>query len=280
MNHFRIIPFEDGFVIHGDATDVHTTIAISKCLAERGQSLVPLIVTDPPFGKILDDDWDDFEGTDSEFATWMIGWTKVYRTFLEPNGAFYVWGGIGKVGYRPFLKYLGRVEYETELQIGDLITWKKKRAFGLANRYLFVREELLYLCNGNPKTPRCFQVPLLDQKRGYAGYNPKYPAKSEFLRRGNVWTDITEILRGKRHSAQKPVRLYEIPIEVHTKPEEWVIDPFAGSGTLAVAARKLRRRFIVVEKKEANVKLIEERLAETPIPPPPQRTLFDLAETS
>ena len=50
-------------------------------------------------------------------------------------------------------------------------------------------------------------------KRGYAGCNEKYPAKSEFLRRTNVWDDVTEILRGKVHVNQKPERLMEVPIE-------------------------------------------------------------------
>jgi len=76
----------------------------------------------------------------------------------------------------------------------------------------------------------------------------KYPAKSEFLRRSNVWDDITEIMRGKTHINQKPLRLMEIPIETHTEPGEWVLDPFAGSGTTAFAARKLGRKFVVVEE--------------------------------
>jgi DNA modification methylase len=80
----------------------------------------------------------------------------------------------------------------------------------------------------------------------------KYPAKSEFLRRTNVWDDVSEILRGKTHVSQKPQRLMEIPIEVHTDVGEWVLDPFAGSGTTAFAARKLGRRFVVVEQDPEN----------------------------
>lgn len=76
----------------------------------------------------------------------------------------------------------------------------------------------------------------------------KYPAKSEFFRRTNVWDDVTEIMKGKTHINQKPRRLMEIPIEVHTEPGEWVLDPFAGSGTTAFAARHLGRRFIIVEE--------------------------------
>jgi DNA modification methylase len=107
------------------------------------------------------------------------------------------------------------------------------------------------------KKPRRFNVPLLEEKRGYAGFNKKYPAKSEFYRRTNVWTDITEIMQGKVHDAQKQQRVIEIPIEVHTQPGEFVIDPFAGSGTTALAAAKLGRRFVVIEKDE---KIFEDML--------------------
>jgi len=88
----------------------------------------------------------------------------------------------------------------------------------------------------------------------------KYPAKSEFLRRTNVWADVTEIMRGKTHVNQKPDRLMEIPIEVHTEPGEWVLDPFAGSGTTAIAARKLGRRFVIVEQDPDNFDRIVSRL--------------------
>lgn len=89
----------------------------------------------------------------------------------------------------------------------------------------------------------------------------KYPAKSEYKRRTNVWMDITEILRGKLHTAQKPERLHEIIIETHTKPGEWVLDPFAGSGTTGLAARKLGRKFILVEADRKSFELCLRRLS-------------------
>jgi DNA modification methylase len=43
------------------------------------------------------------------------------------------------------------------------------------------------------------------------------------------------------HSTQKPVRLFEIPIQNHTTPGEAVYDPFLGSGTTLIAAEKTKR---------------------------------------
>jgi DNA modification methylase len=47
---------------------------------------------------------------------------------------------------------------------------------------------------------------------------------------------------GNEHPAQKPLRLFEIPMEVHTRPGDIVLEPFSGSGTQILAAEKLHRR--------------------------------------
>jgi DNA modification methylase len=245
----KIEQFTDGFAICADAASEVTIDSVKQLIGES-----PLIITDPPYGGILKDAWDNEIEVESEFVNWMLGWTKLWSELLLPNAAFYVWGGIGRPGFRPFLHYLTQVEsgeFVAGMTLANLITWHKKRAYGVKHNYLFTREELAYFIKGGDiKKPRCFNIPLLETKRGYAGYNAKYPAKSEFYRRTNVWADVTEIMQGKVHSAQKAQRVIEIPIEVHTVSGECIIDPFAGSGTAAFAARKLGRRFVVIEKDE------------------------------
>jgi len=240
------IEFADGLAINGDSTSQEV---VDEVKAYLGNSNVPLIATDPPYGNIVMQDWDRVKVSDDEYADQMVQWTRLWSQILEQGGAFYVWGGLGLPNFRPFIKYLTRVE-DNNFKMSNLVTWSKKRAYGVQNNYLFTREELAYFTKGNPKKPLKFNIPLLETKRGYAGYNAKYPAKSEFFRRTNVWMDINEIFKGKLHPTQKPSRVVEIPIEVHTDPGDWVIDPFAGSGATAFAARKLGRKFIVVEKDE------------------------------
>jgi len=240
------VEFADGLAINGDSTSQEV---VDEVKAYLGNANVPLITTDPPYGNIVMQDWDRIKMSDDEYADHMVQWTRLWSQVLEQGGAFYVWGGLGLPNFRPFIKYLTRVE-DNNFKMSNLITWSKKRAYGVQNNYLFTREELAYFTKGNPKKPLKFNIPLLETKRGYAGYNAKYPAKSEFFRRTNVWMDINEIFKGKLHPTQKPSRVVEIPIEVHTDPGDWVIDPFAGSGATAFAARKLGRKFVVVEKDE------------------------------
>ena len=52
---------------------------------------------------------------------------------------------------------------------------------------------------------------------------------------------------GNEHPTQKPVRLFEIPIEQHTRAGQVVLEPFSGSGSQIIAAEKLRRKCRAME---------------------------------
>jgi site-specific DNA-methyltransferase (adenine-specific) len=249
----KFIELEHGYAVLGDFPN-----AIKPLLEITGK--FPLVIADPPYGNILDVSWDRIGDDARMWSEWMLGWTYELQSMMHDNGALYLWGGIGKPYYRPLYKYLSEVEGRTDFQIANHITWSKKRGYGTSNNYLFTREELIYMTLGSMKKPRMFEVPYLDVLRGYDGYNKKYPAKSPYYRRTNVWMDITELLRGKIHPAEKPLKLSEIMVQVHTKPGEWVLEPFAGSGSAALAAKNLGRKFVVVENDEKSFDAMVERL--------------------
>ncbi len=258
----KTFPLRDGYVIQGDVLDPEVVRFIKSLTSLSGE--LPLITADPPYGRIVGEDWDLIDDV-YKFTDWMYQWTIEYSELLIKGGAFYIWGGIGKPGFRPFYKYLSSLEdFVKGMQIANHITWSKKRGYGIQHNYLFTREELIYLCKGDIKKPYCFNVPYLNELRGYPGYDKLHPAKSEYKRRTNVWMDITEILRGKTHECEKPEDLYSVIISTHTKPKAWCLDLFGGSGVAARAARRLERNFIVVEKKEQHVKEILESLNERP----------------
>ena len=207
---------------------------------------VDLIIADPPYGGILDNDWDN--------TPCYTELDSLISRVLKPGGTAYVWGGVGKYRNRPFFKWLSNLEdCRGLLQIHNLITWSKKRAYGKKDNYLFTREECVMLVKG--EKPSVFNIPLLETKRGYAGYNKKYPAKSEYLRRTNVWTDVTELFQGKIHPAEKPSKLAEIMIETSSNEWDLVLDPFAGSGSTGVACQKLNRDCILIEKSDCEMRV-------------------------
>ena len=232
--------FSDGVAICGDCTDLSVIGEVKKCL---GDKMVNAVLTDPPYGNIVDETWDKWRNTQTSFVDWMIKWTKEYTTFLISGGAFYVWGGYGIPDFRPFFEYGIRVESETDLKISNFITWHKKRGYGVQKNFISTREEIYYMVKGDPKKPAVFNIPFLEKRLA-----PKYRSSSGFYRRTNVWDDVTELFTKRMHPSQKPKRVYEIPLEVSTNPDDWVLDPFAGSMTTAWAARSIGRKWICIEK--------------------------------
>ena len=62
------------------------------------------------------------------------------------------------------------------------------------------------------------------------------------------------------HPNQKPVELFEYLIKTHSNQDGLIFDPFAGSGTTAIAARNCGRKAILVERDEAMCEMIVARL--------------------
>lgn len=124
--------------------------------------------------------------------------------------------------------------------------------------YLFCREEIAWYSMSPERTKVTFNIPLTNIKRGYAGFSKKYPAKSEFKRVSNVWTDIPELQRPERQ-AQKPIPLMNRLIETHSNVDDLVVDCFAGWGTTGVSALSLKRRFLGCETSVEDAKAANNR---------------------
>ncbi len=61
-------------------------------------------------------------------------------------------------------------------------------------------------------------------------------------------------------TSEKPVRLCEYLLETYFSDCKTIIDPFAGSGTTGIAARNLKRNFILMEKEPKYAEIINQRL--------------------
>lgn len=53
--------------------------------------------------------------------------------------------------------------------------------------------------------------------------------------------------KSRFHPTQKPLKLFEWCLKLYTKPNDLILDCYSGSGTSAVAAVRLNRRFICIE---------------------------------
>ena len=81
---------------------------------------------------------------------------------------------------------------------------------------------------------------------------------------GDVWDDIHRVRHNKRrivsHPCQLPVHLIERIILLSTDPGDIVLDPFLGSGTTAMACKRLGRSCIGIDMDAGYVKLAKERV--------------------
>jgi len=217
---------------------------------------VGLVLIDPPYYGIVDDSWDNQWASEDDYVSWLSVMCYAARKKLTPTGSLLVFGGVGKHGSHPFFRVIS--ELEKKFHFRNLITWKKRRAYGKKFNYLHCREEIVWYSKSSVESEVTFNIPYLTEKRGYAGFNKKYPAKSPYYRVSNVWADIGELMRPKR-TAEKPIPLLERLILTHSNPNDLVVDFFAGTGSTGVAALKNGRRFLGCDMDNTAVQMANAR---------------------
>lgn len=231
---------------------------------------IDLLLFDPPYAGIVKDSWDNQWKDNEAYVAWFMDFLRLAKPKMKEHGSVIFFGGLGKHNDRPFFKTLLAIESENLYRYRNIITWAKRRAYGKTHDYLFTREEIAWYSVSPDRTNVRFNIPLLNVKRGYPGYNKKYPAKSDFKRVTNVWSDITELFKTDR-ACQKPMALMKRLIETHSNLGDLVVDPFAGYGTTGIVALGLGRDFLGCERieqdaLEANDRCVKTMFKHNPVP--------------
>lgn len=163
-----------------------------------------------------------------------------------------------------------RVLRETGWQFQNLIVWKKMTAAVPGKmRYGKAFQIIAFATKG--LRPRVFnrlriEPPLLKHHK-YERENGCFVT--------DVWDDIRELTSGyfagdeairneentRFHKQQSPIALLLRIILTSSKTDDFVLDPFAGTGTTAIVAKQLKRNFVSIEIDSANVACIENRLS-------------------
>ena len=214
---------------------------------------VDLLILDPPYNLSKNYDGKPFrERQSSDYQIWFTSLIKAIKPLLRPNASAYVcsdWKT--SVLIAPIL--------EKTFHVQNRITWEREKGRGALRNWKNTAEDIWFCTTSQHYSFNVDEVKV--KRRAIAPYRtdsgvPKDWQEEEggnfrITSPSNIWTDISVPFWSMRentdHPTQKPEKLISKLILASSNPGELVFDPFLGSGTSAVVACKLGRRFLGVE---------------------------------
>lgn len=207
-----------------------------------------LIIVDPPYG-ITKEEWD--QKSKFELLTFTRKWLNLVLQKLKPTGRLFVfWSREYLFELKPLFD---EVKSEYPLNFGGLIVWNFRNSLTKPNNrkeFKITWEPVFHFYRDNAPELNRPDTQLTDEKWESID--------------SDVWTFAIPQSNFKQdpkiHPAQKPLNLYKHIINLSTKTNDLILDPFAGSGTTGHAAYELGREFKLIEKDEKYVNSMRERL--------------------
>ncbi len=215
-------------------------------------NFVNLMFIDPPYNLNKKFNLISFKSMDlKEYEYWFESWFSKLVRILKDTASVYICGdwkssnAILNVG----MKYL---------TVRNRITWEREKGRGAKSNWKNCSEDIWFFTKGEKFTFNIEEVKLRrkvlapyrdekgapkDWKKGKINYRDTSPS--------NLWTDISvpfwSMPENTIHPTQKPEKLLAKIILASSNKNDLVFDPFLGSGTTAVTAKKLGRNFVGVE---------------------------------
>jgi modification methylase len=252
-------------------------VLIGDCVAEMAKlpaQSVDLVFADPPYNLQLqgdlkrpddsrvdavDDAWDKFASF-SAYDDFTRAWLAACRRVMKPTATLWVIGSYHNI-FR-----VGTILQDLRFWILNDVVWRKLNPMPnfRGRRFTNAHETLIWAA----------------REVGGKGYTFNYEA----LKAGNdgvqMRSDWTIALctgeerlkagNGKKlHPTQKPEALLARVILASSRPDDLVLDPFCGTGTTGAVAKRLRRRFIGIERERNYAAAAQARMAAVePLPAP------------
>jgi len=234
-----------------------------KIMPELEDESIDLIVTSPPYN--IGMEYDNYADKISweKYYEWCGEWLKEIYRILKKDGRFclnhYLSCGQSDNRSAPILE-LNTIARKIGFKHNSLPIWTdrtviKRTAWGswLSASAPYIQcpfEGILIL----------FKNKWKKEKKGISTIN-----KEDFIMATlGIWNIPTDKLR--LTPATFPERLAELCINLLSYKDDMVLDPFAGSGTTGVVAKKLGRRYILIEQSQKYVDIINKRLSKVQMP--------------
>jgi len=227
---------------------------------------VDLLIVDPPYNLDKSFNKTQFKSlTTDEYVRWVDGWLGSLQRVLKNNASVYIcsdWrssSAVQRVAEKYFIVQ-NRITWEREKGRGALANWKNCSEdiwFCTASRdYTFNVEAV--------KLKRKVIAPYTDNDGEPKDWQKGDDGDFRLTHPSNLWTDISvpfwSMPENTDHPTQKPEKLIAKLILASSNLGDVVFDPFLGSGTTSVVAKKLGRQYVGIEQEELYCCLAEKRL--------------------
>lgn len=243
---------------------------------------VQTVVTSPPYWSLRDYEVEEQIGRDDtlwDYITSIVDTFAKLQRVLAHEGT--VWLNLGDAYTSGNRRYRApdrknraramsvRPPTPKGLKPKDLIGVPWRVAFALQDAGWWLRSEVIWSKpNAHPESVRDRPtkahetVFLLSKNKDYY-YDVDAIRGPNGRRLRTTWeipTEPRKWLHGRRHPAVMPMALARRCVEMTSRPDDVVLDPYAGSGTTLLAAGELGRKWVGVELKSEFVDLIEHRI--------------------
>ena len=196
----------------------------------------------------MDETWDTFSKDD--FYDFNVAWLREVVRVVKPNGNILVFGSYHNIYQLGFI-----LQHVLDRRILNSVVWFKPNAQPniTARTLTESTEQIIWAVNGTPAKATGWTFNYWDAKEMNGGKQMR-----------NLWefpvTSKKERAAGK-HPSQKPLGLLERAVLLASQPGELLLDPFAGAGTLAVAAAKHQREWLLIESVQEYAEIAQRRIA-------------------
>lgn len=221
-------------------------------LSKMENESVDLVFTDPPYYQnragnvkglknhkdlVTEFKFDQFK-SEEDYLGFMEKVTNELFRVCKEGASGYMWCG------DDYVSYLSRIIEKAGFKFRKVIHWHKTNPFpAISTRKMFANsmELMIHFSKGSPKT---------------------WNFKSVNEMHNFIETPICMGKERKGHETQKPLKVCIPYIEISSNVGDVVLDPFMGSGTSAIAALMLDRKFIGFEVEDKYCDIIQERFDE------------------
>ncbi len=227
---------------------------------------VDLMFADPPYNLTKNFNERKFKKTSSdEYAEWLDSWLSQTVRLLKPTSSIYICGdwrcsaAIHRVGEKYFTAR-NRITWEREKGRGAKSNWKNCSEdiwfFTVSDDYYFDVDAVML--------KRQVIAPYTDENGAPKDWIDNGDGRFRLTHPSNIWTDLTvpywSMPENTNHPTQKPEKLLAKIVLASSREGDLVFDPFNGSGTTTVVAKKLGRDYLGVEIDETYCCFAQKRL--------------------